>query len=311
MAAVTVSVGSLMANFGIQKAKGRAKAEGITNGPKDVKDIFKKCGTCSHTFCYILDRDFGQIRENEEYATDPLAGGLMMGHQCGMLWGSALAIGNESYRRNKDQGTAVATAINTTRLVMHSFAKTAGSVNCRDVSPADFTKKSGMAKFMLLVITSGGMKNTPCFNLAEDWAPEAIQTAQQGLSASHEGLTSGSLSCASEVVRKMGGSAEEIVMISGFAGGMGLEGHACGALAAAVWMNTLQWCRKNPGKMAPLFNPKKSGLLQHFSTASGSEILCSKITGRSFQSVQEHSEFIKNGGCSKIIEVLSQPVLRT
>ena len=44
----------------------------------------------------------------------------------------------------------------------------------------------------------------------------------------------------------MGGSADEAVMVAGFGGGMGLSGNACGALAAAVWMKGVAWCRTHP-----------------------------------------------------------------
>lgn len=42
-------------------------------------------GTCSRTFFYIINREFGFPHENEERAADPLAGGIVQqGYQCGM-----------------------------------------------------------------------------------------------------------------------------------------------------------------------------------------------------------------------------------
>jgi hypothetical protein len=78
-----------------------------------------------------------------------------------------------------------------------------------------------------------------CFRLAEKWAPEAIQAATEGLSRAQADLPHMPTSCASLVAQKMGASDEHIVLVAGFAGGMGLSGNACGALGAAVWMNTL------------------------------------------------------------------------
>ena len=57
-----------------------------------------------------------------------------------------------------------------------------------------------------------------------------------GLSQPLSNFSQPALSCASEVVKKMGGSNEEIVIAAGFAGGFGLSGNACGALGAAIWM---------------------------------------------------------------------------
>ena len=65
-----------------------------------AKRTFIKKGTCSRTFFYILDREFGHPREDEEKAIDPLAGGILQqGYQCGMLWGASMAVGAEAYRR--------------------------------------------------------------------------------------------------------------------------------------------------------------------------------------------------------------------
>ena len=38
------------------------------------------------------------------------------------------------------------------------------------------------------------------------------------------------------------------------------------------------------------------------------EMQCDKICGQSFETLDEHSEFIKNGGCKKLIGVLSSPL---
>jgi len=66
-----------------------------------TKRVFLKKGTCSRTFYYILNREFGYPMDEEERAIDPLAGGLLQqGYQCGMLWGASMAVGAESLRRN-------------------------------------------------------------------------------------------------------------------------------------------------------------------------------------------------------------------
>nr|NQU91272.1 hypothetical protein [Bacteroidota bacterium] len=65
---------------------------------KGIKKKFLTVGACSHLLFHILNREFGHPKEDEEYASDPLAGGIMQqGYQCGLLWGSALAVGAEAY----------------------------------------------------------------------------------------------------------------------------------------------------------------------------------------------------------------------
>jgi hypothetical protein len=111
---------------------------------------------------------------------------------------------------------------------------------------------------------------------------------------------------ASDVAKRMGAGDEEMLTVAGLAGGMGLSGNACGALGAAMWLNTLGWYRKHPGETPA--SPNKadlSRLLKSFNDSTGSEMLCQKITGRRFETVDEHTEFIKNGGCDKLINALA------
>ncbi len=272
--------------------------------PQDTKQIFAQCGACSHTFFYLLNREFGYPKDAEERASDVLAGGLMNGHQCGMLWGSALAVGAESYRRNYDRGQAV--AISATQRLVDSFSRRAGSVNCRDIVGCDLSDRFGIAKLLLKMLLQGGMNNSVCFNLAEAWAPEAIQSAADGLSCEEPDCGQAPVSCAAEVARKMGASDEELVTVAGLAGGIGLSGNACGALGAAFWMNTLAWCREHPGETPPSYNRMNTTrLLTAFKAATGGEFLCREIVGRRFESVSDHSEYIRNGGCGALIGLLA------
>jgi hypothetical protein len=266
----------------------------------DAKRVFLKKGTCSQTLCYLLNREFGYLKENEERATDPLAGGLMQtGHQCGMLWGSTLAVGAESFRRHGNREKAIGAAIIATQHLVDSFEKRAGSVNCCDITGCDFTSKSGLWKAFLLG------RFIRCFRLAGKWAPEAIQSAKQGLSREHTDLSQPPVSCASEVAKKMGASDEEMVMVAGFAGGIGLSGNGCGALAAAVWMTVLDLVRKNNWKYS-LSDPVAGKIIKKFHEAAGSEMECHKIAGKRFANIDEHSEFIKNGGCKDLINILAR-----
>lgn len=275
-------------------------AKNIIDGPKDGKKVFRKLGTCSRTFFYILNREFGYLKELEERASDTLAGGIMQqGHQCGMLWGASLAVGAEAYRKCKDQNQAIKVAINATQKVMVSFSNREHTINCREITRCNFSSNLSMAKYFF----SGRFLH--CFNLAEKWAPEAVKSAMDGLSGIEKNDSEMCISCASEVAKKMGASKEEVVMVSGFAGGLGLSGAACGALAAAVWMKSLKWCRE-VAKKTSMTNPYSKKSLDIFYKATNSKILCSEIIGREFKSIQDHTSFIKNGGCERLIETLSK-----
>ena len=265
---------------------------------RDTKRVFLKKGTCSRTFFYILNREFGHPKEEEEHAADPLAGGILQqGYQCGMLWGASLAVGAECFRRFGNGGQAVGMAIKATQHVMESFVKRTNSADCADITSCDFSSKFSIAKYFF----SG--KFLSCFKLAEKWAPEAIQAAAEGLSLDQSDLPRQPLSCASELAKKMGATDEEMVMVAGFAGGLGLSGNACGALGAAIWMNTLTRIRRQNYKTS--FSDRIAGkILNALYETTNYEILCSDICGRCFKTIDEHSEFIKNGGCSDLIDTL-------
>ena len=144
-----------------------------------------------------------------------------------------------------------------------------------------------------------------CFKLADEWAPEAVQAAIKGLRTKDIQSAQECLSCATEVVKKMGGSEEEMIMAAGFAGGLGLSGAACGALSAAVWMKSLDFCREVAKKTA-LTNSYAQKTLDIFYHTTNSKILCSEITGKKIQNMDDHTEFIKSGGCDKLIEILAE-----
>jgi C_GCAxxG_C_C family probable redox protein len=266
----------------------------------DTKQVFRQCGTCSRTFFHLLNREFGYNKDLEEKASDPLAGGIMqLGHQCGMLWGAAMAVGAEAFRQTDETDEAIGRAIQATQHLVKSFAERTQTVNCREITDTDFSKTIQMIKYMLF-------KAKDCFNLAEDWAPEAFEAAHKGLEAELTDLPAGPLSCASEVVRRMGGHKEQVVTVAGLAGGLGLSGHACGALSAAMWMKSIEWLEEHPNKRTSFFNPYAKETLKAFQEKTGGELLCEKLTGRKFESIEEHAAFIRDGGCEELMEVLTE-----
>lgn len=271
---------------------------------QDAKRTFSKCGACSHTLLNLLNREFGCPKITEEFAADPLAGGLMSTqNQCGMLWGAALAVGAESYRRNNNHHQAITMAMVGSQHVVKSFVSRAKSANCRDIIGIDISNKPEIAGFMVKSLP-GGFMNMICMNLADRWFPEAVISAKEGLSGTPAELPQAPKSCSCEVAEKMGASEEEKVMVAGFAGGIGFSGNACGALGAAIWLNTLNWCKNNPGESGYL-NPEADKIMKNFTDTTGSECLCSRLSGKKFETLDEHTEYVENGGCNNLIELLA------
>jgi hypothetical protein len=88
------------------------------------------------------------------------------------------------------------------------------------------------------------------------------------------------------------------------AGGLGLSGNGCGALSAAIWMNSLVRIKKGIKESAS-FDPNTDPTLKTFYEETDYEIECENICGQKFNTLEEHTDFVKNGGCKKLIAVLA------
>ena len=261
---------------------------------------FLKKGTCSRTFFYLLNREYGHPREEEEQAIDPLAGGILQqGYQCGMLWGASMAAGAEAHRRSKNMSETISMSIEATKHVMNSFTSRTKSIECEEITNTNFNSKWSFAKYMM----TG--RFVSCFKLAGKWAPEALMAANEGLSVKPGAHEEPNISCASEVVKRMGGTEQEQAMVSGLAGGLGLSGSACGALAATIWKKALQKNKEEQAK--PSFDdPELSEIVQKFYEVTDYKMECHEICEKQFKTIDEHSAFIRNGGCKKLINTLSE-----
>jgi len=265
---------------------------------KNTKWVFVKKGTCSRTLFYVLNREFDNPHEQHEQSIDQMAGGILQqGHQCGQVWGAAMGAGTEVYRRHRGHPKAVAMAIRSSQALVESFKNRARSVDCFDIMETDWTKKGNIPK---MLVTG---KFLTCFRLADKWAPEAFETLNQSLNEAIDDLPAETISCASEVVKSMGGSDEEAIMAAGFAGGIGLSGGGCGALAAAIWMKSLQRIRN--GEKTDFPDKNLNEFLKKFYEHTDFEIRCDQICGRKFNTMEDHSDYIRGGGCKELLDHIS------
>ena len=111
------------------------------------------------------------------------------------------------------------------------------------------------------------------------------------------------VSCSALLAQKMGASDLHTVMAAGLAGGIGLSGGACGALGAALWIRGMN--ATGDGDEPAYKSPGALATIERFIKCSDYEFECSRIVGRQFASIDDHAEYLRNGGCSKIIEVLT------
>ncbi len=61
------------------------------------------------------------------------------------------------------------------------------------------------------------------------------------------------------------------------------------------------------GSLKSAFRNFRAGaVLQAFDGAAGSRMLCQEITGRRFESIDDHAEFIRSGGCRELLDDLAR-----
>ena len=249
----------------------------------------------------VLNSAFNHSLETEENAAVPLAGGIMRhGYQCGMIWGATLAGGAQAYRHFGPGPRAETKAIIAAQGLVETFRALNNDINCSEITSLD--KSSSVMQMIIYFLIKGGSVN--CFRKAVRYAREAFGEINTALSKEHVKVPSPPVSCAAILAKKMGVSDMQTVMVAGLAGGIGLSGGACGALGAAIWiigMNRL----KEEGERLDYKSPRALDAIDRFMKCSDFEFECSEIVGRKFENVDDHASYLRDGGCSKIIEVLA------
>ena len=142
-----------------------------------------------------------------------------------------------------------------------------------------------------------------CARMAMRFAPIAYEEINEALAEEPPEVPSPCASCAASLARKMGASEMHVVMAAGLAGGIGLSGGACGALGAAVWLTALNHPEEKVGLTAD--GTKFGEAIETLLENSDHQFECSEIVGREFEDVNDHARYVRDGGCSEIIEALA------
>ncbi|MBN1320504.1 MAG: C_GCAxxG_C_C family protein [Thermoleophilia bacterium] len=276
---------------------------------------FLRTGYCSQTLFRTIDRAHGAPLNDEERASVPLAGGIMgQGHQCGMVWGSALAAGAQAYRLFGPGPKAQTKALAAAQRIVRSFRAQNSTIECGEIAGIDLLSASTL-QTIGYILKGGPLR---CFRMAArypavglgeieaamlDEAPEAGVIVHDGVAMCEGSAADAPVGCAALLATKLGASEAHTVMAAGLAGGIGLSGSACGALGAAIWLASLKSLEDGAEKVP--YKPESGRvLLERFLKCTGGEIRCSKIVGRLFDGVADHAAFIRDGGCAEIIETL-------
>ena len=250
----------------------------------------------------VVDDSFGYPLKLEEKATMTLAGGVAtQGYQCGMLWGAALAAGAQAYRLYGSGPEAEAAAMIATQKMVETFrARTKNEINCLEITHMNWQETNKILPILKFFVKGGPLG---CFRMAAGYAPEAYSAIDSALSENHSAAPSQPVSCTAALAQKMGLSDMHTVMAAGLAGGIGLSGGACGALGAAIWITGMN---RSDAPVGFDFTDSWVGdTIEIFLESSDYEFECSEIVGRKFENIDDHADYVSNGGCSKIMEALA------
>jgi len=225
---------------------------------------------------------------------------MQHGYQCGMIWGATLASGAQAYRLLGPGPQAETKAIITAQRLVESFRAQNNNINCLEITNID--KSSSTMQMIMCFLIKGG--TIGCIRMASRYARVAFSEINSALPEKSIDVPSPPISCAAMLAQKMGVSDMHTVMAAGFAGGIGLCGDACGALGAAIWINGMNSYKEQANKIS--FNdPKALDTIDRFVKCTDFKFECSEIVGRRFTNIDDHAGYLRNGGCSKIIEVLA------
>ncbi len=229
-----------------------------------------------------------------------LAGGILgSGYQCGMLWGGALAAGAQAYRLYGAGARAEVEALLASQKLVAAFQVRARDINCAEITELEW-KKSSTGQVVKFLARGGPIG---CFRLAADYAQIAFDTINHALDDEHTDMPAQPVSCTALLAQKMGVSELHVAMAAGLAGGIGLSGGACGVLGAAIWLGGIN-SLKNGGKLS--FDlTAASPELERFLASADYEFECANIVGRKFEDVADHAQYVREGGCAKIIAALA------
>ncbi|MCP4536711.1 MAG: hypothetical protein GY832_06150 [Chloroflexi bacterium] len=249
----------------------------------------------------VLNHTFDHPLKLEENATMPFAGGIMQhGYQCGMIWGAALAAGAQAYRLFGPGPQAETKAIIAAQRLVESFRARNNDINCLEITGLD--KSSSTIQMIMYFLIKG--ESIACLRRTARYAPVAFSEINAALSETRIEAPSLPVSCAAMLAKKMGLSDMHMVMVAGLAGGIGLCGGACGALGAAIWIIGMNSIEEQVGKIE-YKSPIALDAIDRFLKCSDFKFECSKIVGRKFENINDHANYLRDGGCSKIIQVLA------
>lgn len=272
--------------------------------------------SCSETTLTILNAAASLGWKELEEAADPLCAGLVaeMDGACGLLWGASLAAGVRARALIPDPaGVREATLAASIGLV-EAYRRAGHPFDCAQITGLNTWN---FARYML----KGNIR--VCSRLISGMAPEFHAIIDRTIDVHRaRGPAGRCRNCAVEaydrVCRAIDLAADGTgAVAAGFAGGLGLSGNACGALAAAILAVSMKYFTERNRPKHSMIRSDLQGLFLGVGWMRPSmEIArrfragfpgktCRSIAGRAFASADELAAHLDSGRCERVLEAVA------
>jgi hypothetical protein len=271
--------------------------------------------SCSETTLTILNTAAGLGWKELEEASDPLCAGLVaeMDGACGVLWGAALAAGVRARARLSDTFAAREATLAAACGAVEAYRLAGHPMNCAQVTGLDAWN---FARYMM----KGDLG--VCSRLLSGLAPALHDLIDRTIDEHRQrGGAAPCRNCAVEAFERVSAAIGlpvdgTSVVAAGFAGGLGLSGNACGALAAAILAVSLKYFNERNRPKHSMIRSDLQGLFVGIGWMKPSmEIArqfrirfpgrtCASIAGRAFASSGDLSAHVGAGRCEPVLEAV-------
>jgi hypothetical protein len=269
--------------------------------------------SCSEMALTILNAAAELEWKELEEASDPLCAGLVaeMDGACGVLWGASLAAGVRARARIPDQHVARAATLASTIDMVSAYRHAGHPLDCAEVT--------GMGAWNFARYMVKGNLGV-CSRLFSGLGPELHAIIDRTIDEYHVRASAAPCrNCAAEaydrVCASIGFPSDGAgAVAAGFAGGLGLSGNACGALAAAILAVSMKYFTERGRPKHSMIRSDLQGLFlgigwmrpsmevaRRFRSRFGGKT-CASIAGRTFASADELSAHLGTGRCEPVLE---------
>jgi hypothetical protein len=283
--------------------------------PASVTKQMLRRFSCSETTLTILNTAAGLGWKELEEASDPLCAGLVaeMDGACGVLWGAALTAGVRARARIPDSFAAREATLVAACRAVEAFRRAGHPMNCAEITGMDAWN---FARYML----RGNLG--VCSRLLCGLAPAFHDLIDRAIDEHRQrGAAAPCRNCAVEAFERVSAAIGfpvdgASVVAAGFAGGLGLSGNVCGALAAAILAVSLKYFTGRNRPKHSMIRSDLQGLFVGIGWMKPSmEIArqfrirfpgrtCASIAGRTFATNGDLSAHLVAGRCEPVLEAV-------